>query len=312
MDWFEVVITTDSEMVDIVVARLMDFGVEAVEIIDDYENLVFLQNNPKHWDYIDDSLMDKVKGKGIIRFHLPMSAGAEAVSAISAGLAQSGYNCTVTSEIVDDTGWLNEWKKHYKPFKIGQNIMIVPEWEDYTKNENDLVFIVNPGHVFGTGLHQSTKMVIEALEAYVKADDKILDIGCGSGILAIIGLLLGADTAFAIDMDEDAVGITLENGRLNGIGERRLEAACANLLDGDKIAGEGYDIICANIISDVVIRLAPIVMGLVAAGGLFISSGIILERADEVKQAIIAAGFEIIEIKTLDEWCAIVAARSNA
>ncbi|MCL2415846.1 MAG: 50S ribosomal protein L11 methyltransferase, partial [Defluviitaleaceae bacterium] len=158
MEWNKVVITTKSELVDIVLARLLDFGIESVEIMDDYENLVFLQNNPKYWDYIDESLTDKERGDGIIRFFIPLAA-TDTIPKIAQGLDETFPSKTETVwRIVDDTGWLNEWKKYYKPFKIGQKIVIVPVWEEYEAMPGEIIFKINPGHVFGTGLHQSTKL----------------------------------------------------------------------------------------------------------------------------------------------------------
>jgi len=309
MEWNSVTITAPSEMIDIIVAELMDYGIEAVEILDDYENLVFLENNPKHWDYIDDTLLGKERGDGIIRFHVPIKGGEALCEAISAGLSARGYPFSLDCEIVDDSGWLNEWKKHYNAFKIGERLVICPIWEEYHKAPGEVVFRINPGHVFGTGQHQSTRLMLERLADFAPGAN-MLDIGCGSGILAISALLLGAKKAVALDIEEAAVDITRENAEINGIAPGRLDARCVNLLT-EKNFDEIYDFVCANIVSDVIIKLAPIVSKMIAPNGIFLTGGIIGERAEEVKTAIMLAGFDILGVYEMDDWRTI-AAKYNA
>ncbi|MCL2376687.1 MAG: 50S ribosomal protein L11 methyltransferase [Defluviitaleaceae bacterium] len=306
MKWYEGKIETESENADIAAARLLDFGIEGVEIIDEYENMRFIEGHPSNWDYVDDALLVSEKGLAVVKFYLPEDA-KDSMNDIQEALGGFGR---VDFTLVEDD-WSEAWKAHYKPFKVGKSIMIVPAWEDYVQESGEIVFKIEPGHVFGTGQHQSTALCIAALEKHMSRGAKVLDIGCGSGILSIIGLLLGAAFAIAIDIDPSAEKVCLENAGLNNISPENFKVSTGNILADKGLYGEvaqsKYDVIVANIIADVIIPLAPITKGLLARGGIFICGGIIKDRSDEVLGALVGAGYKIIEIATQDEWVAVVA-----
>ena len=306
LKWYEGKIEVAGEEADMVAARLLDFGIEGVEIVDEYENMRFIEGHPSNWDYVDDSLMAAEKGTATVKFYLPEDAhgGIDELRKALSNFGQASFTL-----IEDD--WSEAWKAHYKPFKIGEKVVVVPAWENYEPSSGEIVFKINPGHVFGTGQHQSTALCVEALEKYVSPGAAVLDIGCGSGILSIIGLLLGADTAAAIDVDPSAAKVCLENAQLNNIAPDNYKLYTGNILADDallrEIARRKYDIIAANIIADVIIPLAPIVKGLLADGGVFISSGIIKDRRDDVLTALTKEGFAIKDLTEKDEWVAVVA-----
>ena len=306
MRWYEGKIEVAGEDADMVAARLLDFGIEGVEIVDEYENMRFIEGHPSNWDYVDDSLMAAEKGSATVKFYLPED-GRDNIDELCRALADFGR---ASFTLVEDD-WSEAWKAHYKPFKIVEKVVVAPAWEDYEPSSGEIVFKIDPGHVFGTGQHQSTALCVAALEKYVAPGAAVLDIGYGSGILSIISLLLGADTAAAVDIDPSAAKVCLENARLNNIAPDSYKLYTGNILANNALLGEiarrKYDIIAANIIADVIIPLAPIVKGLFAKGGLFISSGIIKDRRDDVLAALTKEGFKIKELAEKDEWVTVVA-----
>lgn len=322
MDWIEGVIGTVSEGVEIVTGLLIENGIEGIQIEDDYEMRLFLENNKMHWDYADEELLNKEKGAAHVKFYVAADAmGNETLLSVESGLAvlrqtDFGFNLGELSLCltnVDDKDWLDNWKKYYKPFLIGEKIIIKPIWEDYEPTDGQIVFHVNPGHVFGTGLHQSTQLCIAELEKRVKQGDHIIDLGCGSGILSIISLLLKADYALAVDLDPAAVDIAYENAENNGIDRKKYKVISGNILTDKKmleqIAEKRYDIVVANIIADVIIKLSAIAPDFIKQDGLFISSGIIRQRLAEVIDALEQSGFEVLDKIYKDEWVCVVAAK---
>ena len=306
MKWYEGKIEVSSEDADIIAAHLLDFGIEGVEIVDEYENMRFIEGHPSNWDYVEDSLMDVQKGMATVKFYLPEDA-CDKINDIRESLKSFGI---AQFELVEDD-WSEAWKVHYKPFKIGKNIVIAPAWEDYSPSGGEIMFKIDPGHVFGTGQHQSTALCVAALEKHVTGGETVLDIGCGSGILSIISLLLGTNTAAAIDIDPSAEKVCLENSRLNNIAPDSFKVYIGNILADEpllqRIAQRKYDIITANIIADVIIPLVPVVKGLLAHNGLFITGGIIKDRIDDVLASLEKNGFKVKELTVQDEWAAVVA-----
>jgi len=325
MDWIEARIKTTEQGADIIAAMLLDCGIEGVEIIDNAEMRNFLEANPLNWDYVDEELMAAEVTDVIVKLFVPDDDhGRNMLDSVREELRNLGENdldgsfgelSMSLSDKQDDDVWLSNWRKHYKPFRIGKSVVIKPTWEQYDAEPSDVVFNIEPGHVFGTGLHQSTRLVVGALEDAEPTGKTMLDIGCGSGILSIIGLLLGAREAYAIDIDPTAAQIAYENARLNGIGRDRYHVYAGNVLDNTSAVDEDfseifsgkYDIITANIVADIVIALAPIVVKLLNEGGVFVSSGIIDERAQDVSAALAAHGFKVCEIQEENGWVAITA-----
>ena len=320
MEWIKVEIEVSSDAVDFAADALSGIDIDNIEIEDNYANRVFLEESDTTWDYAEDDIMEAEKGQAIIRFYIEKDDGSEeklgairkALEDMKGCLAMDCGICAIIgTEVVDDGDWLTKWKEFYKPLKMGKNLVIKPEWEDYPDDTGETVLVINPGNVFGTGQHESTKMTLEALEAKIQPGDRILDCGCGSGILMLGGLLLGAGCGVGIDIEPDAAVVVEENAGLNGIPKEKYSIRKGNILKDkaflDEISVEKFDIVLANIIADVIIPLSPIAKGLVKAGGFFLSSGIIRERKDEVAEAITASGFRILDIIVEGEWAAIVA-----
>ncbi|MDR2649235.1 MAG: 50S ribosomal protein L11 methyltransferase [Clostridiales bacterium] len=314
MEWIQGKIYAASDDIEPLTGLLMERGVTNTQIDDVRELRKFLLENPYQWDYIDDDLMSDEAGPVSIIFWTPSNpAGLRLLADIRSGLSENGYDLNpLILDYVDDSNWLNNWKKYFKPIKIGGGIVVRPEWEDYEPRPGETVFTINPGHVFGTGLHQTTQMCIECLERYVTEGCSILDLGSGSGILSIIGALLGAGGAFACDLDPAAADVALQNARLNNISLESYKAVTGNAITDERLRLEilglpKFDIIIANIVADVVIALTGIVAQCIRPDGVFISSGIIRERLHEVKEAVESRGFIIIETSAKDDWYCLAA-----
>ena len=216
-----------------------------------------------------------------------------------------------TTENLNDEEWLNKWRDFYKPFTVGERLLIKPVWEDVENPEERVVFNINPGHVFGTGLHQTTQLCMLQLEKYVNENSVVADLGCGSGILSIVSLLLGAKSAFAVDIDANAIKTAYENADFNGVDRSKYYVTSGNVIDNkalqDEIGYEKYDIVVANIIADVICAISPLVRKQLRPDGIFISSGIIRERVQDVYDAMEAAGLEVVDTNYKDEWVSITA-----
>ena len=309
MRWIEGKIEVSSENADIIAAILPDFGIEGIEIVDEYENMRFIEDNPDNWDYVEDNLINAQKGSATVKFYLPEDFCVSIVNSIREQLMEFGL--LETRGVEDD--WSEAWKQHYKPFKLGEKIVIVPVWEEYHPADGEIVFRIDPGHVFGTGQHQSTALCIEMLEKYVTKGANVLDIGCGSGILAITALLLGGNHANAVDIDPSAMKVCLTNADLNSIPSENFAVYAGNIITDEKLRSQlglrqhKYNIITANIIADVIIQITPIVKESLAKDGIFIASGIIKDRHDDVLKALAKDGFAVVETAVHDEWVAIAA-----
>ena len=203
-----------------------------------------------------------------------------------------------------DSDWENNWKQFYKPMEIGERLLVVPEWEQ-AQEDGRVKLVLNPGLTFGTGSHATTRLCLQALEQHIHGGEKVLDLGCGSGILSIAALLLGAKDAFACDIDDKCVGVAYENAALNGVGKEHYTVRAGDVLSDKKLQkefGGDYDVIVANIVADVIIALAPQVGKLLKKGGVFLCSGIIDDRADEVREKLVEAGWTIEETRSSEGW----------
>jgi ribosomal protein L11 methyltransferase len=317
MEWTRVKVSTDAYGAEIVMGVLLQNDVSGMEIINPQERVRHLTEAAASWDYAEEGLLD-VRGREVqVVFYVTKdSQGDKMFAEIEKALVRIKDEFAldaleIKTESADDSEWLDEWKKHFKPFSIGK-IKIVPEWEKYTNAERDeIVFRIDPGSAFGTGQHQTTQLCISALQKYLREGGKLLDIGCGSGILSIIGLLLGADEVLACDIDPaGAVAATKNNAKLNKIDINRLKIYSGDVLSDEGLRGKiynKYQVIAANIVADVIIGLLPFVKENLDDGGVFISSGIIDERAEEVRSAFAEQGYKTIEELQSEGWHCIIA-----
>ena len=311
MKWLAVHIDASPSGLEPVEAALSALGIDGLVIEDETDFRRFLEQNKQYWDYVDEELDRSMTGKCRITFYAEESeAGFGQVAAARialAGLKEKHPEYApllMTMEGVEDADWENNWKAFYKPMEIGERLMVIPDWEE-ADPKGRAALRLNPGLAFGTGGHATTRLCLTALEKIVEPGMKVLDLGCGSGILSIAALLLGAERAFACDIDEKAVDIAYENAALNGVGRERYTVLAGDVLMDPRLRrelGGGYHMVVANIVSDVIIALAPAVGDLLVEGGLFLCSGIIDERAGEVRAALEASGFTVLEENRSEGW----------
>lgn len=306
-DWIEVTIITSSEAVEAVSAMLYNTGVEGVSILDPLD-LIFRRDHTTDWDYFDETIIDTKSGvviKGYYKKDEKFEKHLEEIKTGVNNLPKCGLDKgagSVTAEKVNEEDWENNWKKYYKPIKVGEKIVIKPIWEEYNKNTDEIIVQLDPGMAFGTGSHETTRMCIKALERHVDANSTVFDIGTGSGILAISAAKLGAKKTIGVDLDPVAVDSAKQNVSYNDIDN--IEILYGDLLE--VVKGKA-NIVIANIMADIIIFLTQQVKAFIVEGGYFISSGIILSKKDEVISKLIECGFKIEEISIEGEWVCIVA-----
>lgn len=323
-NWIEIFIETTKEGFEPVSGIIYQCGITGVMIedADDFEE--FLENPARDWDYIEDELVEQKHNakNGITFFIRDNMNGKETFELVKEMLKNAKENekeidfgsLDITVKNIKEDDWANNWKKYFKPFAVGDKIVIRPSWEEYNDDGNKTVLKIDPGHVFGTGTHETTQLCIELIENYLKKNDMVLDIGCGSGILSIASLLLGAKYADAVDIDPNAIDIAYTNAGMNDIGRETYDVVSGNILEdedlNEKYSGKKYDVVEANIVADVIIALTDKIPQYIKDGGVFISSGIIVERLDDVLEALKGHGFEVLEVKKKKGWSAI-ASRYN-
>ena len=322
MDSFiQIDIYTSSAAIDGITGALTDYGITGFIIQDSADFESFLEDKDANWDYVDDELMGLKTVEPHITVYVHDNAqGAEMLAAIKTlvdSYAQNnadGFygNIRMVMDNVKEEDWANNWKKYYKPFRVGKTLVVKPSWEEVTPAAGDRVLEIDPASTFGTGQHHTTKLVMETLEEVVKPGDRVLDLGCGSGILSIAAMMFGADSITMCDIFENAVKTASENVEKNHIGKDKYRAFCGNVIDNEELRGEigtGYDIICANIVADVIIGMSGIFGGFLKAGGKLIVSGIIDERLDEVLAALSDNGFKVESSANEEGWNCILLAQ---
>ena len=314
MQWLELCIQTCSAGIELVGERLTVLGYDSFIVDDQAEFETFLEQNKQYWDYVDQGLQEKMEGLSQIRLYLEDNAQAmETVRHLQDELQllrrQNPGKDLGTLEIrisnLQDEDWENNWKQYYKPIPVGEGLLVLPKWEPEPEGNTRRVLKLDPGLAFGTGGHATTRMCLEFLEGLELEGARALDLGCGSGILGIGALILGCADCTGCDIDPKSPEAAADNAALNGIAPERYHMYVGDVLSDRRLRaklGSGYDVVLANIVSDVIIPLAPYARECVRPGGRFIASGIIEGRQDEVAAAIAAAGFEIRAHLTEDGW----------
>lgn len=307
-DWIEVSITTTSEAVEAVSGILYNTEVKGISI-EDSQDVEFKKKHPEDWDYFDESLFKIKDGTAIIKAYYKQDKNLngylkyikDSINNLEKFGIDKGKGLIVVS-IVNEEDWENNWKKYYKPHKIGESIVVKPIWENYEAKKDDIIVELDPGMAFGTGTHETTRMCIKALEKYIKSEYTVFDIGTGSGILSIASSKLGAKEVTGVDLDPVAVESASKNVEYNHIKN-------VNILHGDlmDVVKGKANIIVANIIADVIISLADQVKNFMLPEGIFICSGIIMDRKEDVVKKLKETGFKIQEINEDGEWVCIVA-----
>ena len=316
MEWVELIVHTTTEGTDPVSGILMDCGASGT-MIEDRSDIPDPNQPHGIWEIIDPSLIDSMPEDVLVHAwfeenpSLPslLDSVRGKLSDLSANLSpDSGYGTLVLeTRSVDDQDWTGVWKKYFKPFRVSERLVIKPTWEPYTPEENDLIIEIDPGMAFGSGTHETTGMCLSLLESVIRGGEEIIDVGTGSGILAIGAALLGAGHVLAVDIDPDAVKVAQDNVLHNHV-ENAVSVRQGNLLDR---VSDVCDICVANIISDVIISFAAPLMKHIRPDGLFICSGIVTLRSEEVAQALETAGYTILKKITRGEWTAFLSRRNS-
>lgn len=314
MKWIKFSLKTTTQAVDLISSGLEELGIEGIEI----EDKIPISEEDKKKMFIDIlPELDEDDGTAIVSFYVDIDRNLDELQIqINQMLSEISNFVDIGERILkisetEDKDWINNWKQFFKPFRISDNIIIKPTWEDLIdKQKNDIIVEMDPGTAFGVGSHETTKLCILSLKKYINSNFNILDVGCGSGILSIIALKLGAMSVMATDIDENAVNTAYENIKVNNIDKGKFTAITGNIIEDknikDIVGYKKYDIVVANILADVIIMLSNNIDEHIKDDGIFISSGIINIKKDEVKEEFLKNNFEIIEINEMGDWVSFV------
>lgn len=298
-DWTEISIAVNADDIDKagdIAQMVIPYGI----YIEDYRNLEEEAMEISGIDLIDEDLLAKDRTKGFVHIYIsPEENPDEAISFLKERYSAESIEFEIVKKICKNADWENNWKKYFKPMPVGKRLLIHPVWEEKYEADGRAVIHLEPGLAFGSGTHDTTRLCLEAIEKYAYPGKKMLDVGCGSGILSVSALLLGADSAFGVDVDALAVKTAAENGRINGFDEPEYKVVKGSLTDN--VTGK-YDIIAANIVADIVIKLCSDVLDYLNDDGVFIISGIILPRENDVVEAVVNNGMKVIERHESNGW----------
>ena len=311
MDWMEYTILTTTEGSELVSQILLDAGSTGT-MIEDKNDVRANQRPEGRWDILDESIARRMSDDVKVTGYFQVDGGlGDRIAFIegelrrirSLDLGMDLGKLTTLRHDVAEQDWTESWKAAFKPFRLGEHMLMKPSWEDVETRPGDHVIEIDPGMAFGTGTHETTGMCVKLVEKYVKPGQRVIDIGTGTGILAIAAAHMGANPVLATDLDAVAVRVAAENVKINGF-EGVIDVRCGDLLD---VVQESGDVVIANIIADVIVNLAKPVRERIVDGGLFICSGISLERRADVLSALKDADFEVLDDLNEGEWCAMAA-----
>lgn len=306
-NWTELVVSVpsaDAERAADIANMTVPYGL----YIEDYSDLEQGAREIAHIDLIDEELLARDRTHALIHVYLePEVNPSEALAFLQERLAACGIANTLSTRTVHETDWANNWKQYFKPLPIGERLLILPTWEQDDNPEGRLVLHIDPGMAFGTGGHDTTRLVLQTLEQEVHTGDRFLDVGCGSGILSIAACLLGASEAFGVDIDPLAVKTAEENGARNDLYAPRYTIVEGDL--ADRVQGQ-YDVVAANIVADAIIALSPAVPAFLKEGGVYIVSGIIDTREADVLAALTACGFAVRTRHEHGGWLCLVCTKA--
>lgn len=317
MKWNKFRIKTTTEAEDIVCSSLMDLGIQGVEV----EDKIPLTQREKEQMFVDIlPEIDVDDGVAYISFYLEEDEDKEKMlQAVREELKEIGTYVNVGSMEIEesqteDVDWVNNWKQYFHQFTI-DDVLIIPSWEDVQPEDEDKMIIhIDPGTAFGTGMHETTQLCIRQIKKYVTEDTEILDVGCGSGILGMLALKFGAKHSTGTDLDPCAIDATHENMDVNGISRDQYRVMIGNIIDDkevqDQVGYDRYDIVAANILTDVLVPLTPVILNHLKTGGIYITSGIIEEKEETVVEAVKAAGLEVLEVNHQGEWVSVTARKN--
>ena len=317
MRWNKFRLKTTTEAEDLVSSMLMDLGIEGVEI----EDKVPLTQADKEQMFVDIlPQIERDDGIAYLSFYLEEDVDKEEMLAkvrnefeAMRAYANVGEG-TIEESQTEDLDWVNNWKQYFHQFYV-DDILIIPSWEEVKPEDEDKMIIhIAPGTAFGTGMHETTQLCIRQLKKHVTKETRILDVGCGSGILGMLALKFGAAYSVGTDLDPCAIDATYENMEVNGITRDQYEVMIGNIIDDkevqDKVGYDKYDIVVANILADVLVPLTPVILNQLKKGGVYITSGIIDDKEDTVVEAVKAAGLEVLEVTYQGEWVSVTARKN--
>lgn len=299
MDWTEVKINIDARDVETagnIAQMVVPYGI----YIEDYSDLEEAAWEIAHIDLIDEELLKKDRSKATVHIYIsPEESPAEAVAFLSERYNAEGIKHEIDLSVCRNQDWENNWKEYFKPMVVGEKLLIRPVWDNDYDPQGRTVLDIEPGLAFGSGGHDTTRLCLETLEKHISTETELLDIGCGSGILGVAGLLLGAKSATGVDIDELAVKTARENGKMNGFEEPKFTVFQGNLTD--KVSGK-YDVVVANIVADIIVMFTKDVGNFLKEDGLYITSGIIDTRESDVLEAFEKYGFEVVGRHESNGW----------
>ena len=306
MAWLEITLDTTPKNIDSTVTLLTANGFSDLVVEDQQEFETFLEENREYWDYIDEELQKQLQGLSRVKLYLEDS-DKQNLSRLEALAAERNLPITVTN--MPDIDWEESWKDNYPPQPVGKNLIVLPYWLA-DQNEGRLPVILDPGLIFGTGAHPSTRLVMEEMEKLVKPGFRCLDLGSGSGILSLTALRLGASSAIGMDIDPKAEDIARENAAYNGFSAPAFTALTGNVIEDRELMAElsakEYDLVLVNIVADVIISLAPVLPHFLRKDSLLICSGIVDYRLPDVAGALNQNGISIKKVRETEDWCCIV------